>query len=643
MPKVHSFKDYIKNSYYNDLWDVLFEYIADNPAELDLYTYKIQQPSEAELCEMNIRRIDVNDAPKNAIFFDVIVDTEIWIAEKVRRNKETANKTQWFRISCSGILDGTTFADFTINEVAIYEKKNFNKTDTLSSKGLVPIIYKEDFDAVAETFLAQYYKEALEKPTPVDVVEVVQRMGLVMEEARLSQYFTLFGQMVFDDCEVNIWNDGGLDYEKLGVKCGTILIDPNVSFMRNIGSRNNTIIHECIHWFKHRKYHWLQGLFSTGSASIKCAVDEIAYSSPKKEWTEWDWMEWHANGIAPRVLMPKKQTEAKIEELVEEFEKSYGKDNRLEVLEATMYELAEFFGVSILSAKIRMLDLGYTEAEGVSTYIDDHYIDNYAFDIESKNSDQTYHISIRDGFFLYCTNTIFRNLLDTGKFIYVDARYVLDDPKYVECLSGGGIAFTEYGRMHTDECCLRFDLEINTNRTSVAAYQESLMFKDITLDYTRIPGFNTDNHNMKFFESSPELKRFYVELAEEISVDFETQQNFAKVAWNHIRRNKLNKETFQQKTLLSGKMYDRIKNDNVPKPSLETAMALAIGLKLGGKSGEELLEKAGHKLTDTPLHLTYRKLLNVCKEKGILGCNEILEHLSFPPLCEKEYRDVTPK
>lgn len=63
--------------------------------------------------------------------------------------------------------------------------------------------------------------------------------------------------------------------------------------------------------------------------------------------------------------------------------------NRLAIREGVLFELADFFEVSRQAAKIRMLDLGYREAEGVATYVDDHYISSYAFAADSKNRDQT--------------------------------------------------------------------------------------------------------------------------------------------------------------------------------------------------------------------------------------------------------------
>ena len=58
-------------------------------------------------------------------------------------------------------------------------------------------------------------------------------------------------------------------------------------------------------------------------------------------------------------------------------------------MESVVFELADFFGVSKLSAKIRMIDLGYKEAIGVFTYVDDHYISN-SFEAAAMQKNQTF-------------------------------------------------------------------------------------------------------------------------------------------------------------------------------------------------------------------------------------------------------------
>lgn len=637
MAELRSFKDVIANEFYNIIWDVIFKYVEDNPDRLDCHSYLVNQPDEAELSDLNITRVDVTDSTGDEILFDVIVSAGIIISETVRRNRETDDVEQWFRVSCRGDLNNG-LRNFSIFNVSTYSREPAGKMGRLSD-ALVPIIAKEQFDEVAEAFLREYYPEALVTPMPVPVREVASKMGLTIKELRLSRHFTLFGAMVFNDCTIEYFSAEEREYKSLDVKRGTILVDPDVYFMRCVGCWNNTVIHECVHWYKHRKYHELTGMYDSDAARISCQVHESGRH--RRDWTPTDWMEWHANGIAPRILMPKAVTVQKIEELIHENTIILGANNRLDIMESVIFELAEFFQVSRTAAKIRMLDLGYKEVEGVYTYVDDHYISSYAFDADSKNSNQTYSISLSDSFFEYFSNPFFRRLIDSGNFTYLDGHYVINDPKYIKRSVLGGISLTDYAKMHIDECCIRFDLKYNvTAKTDVVIYLDFIEFRKATPNYNRVPAFNVDNHNMEVFNRSEELKKLHKEYIEEGQFLSTPAGNFAQVAYAHIQRKGYNKAVFCDKTLLSGKTFDRIKDNRLPNPTLETVMQICIGLELGGIYGEQLLEIAGYKLNNSPQQLAYKKLLHSYYGHSIYECDEVLRALGLASIVPKAYRET---
>lgn len=533
MASVSSFRDVIANMYYNELFDELSEYIEDNPDKLETNSYRVQSPDEAALSDFDIITIDITDSPGNSILFDVIVSAEVEIAETVRRNRETDGIEQWFRISCRADLDDG-IQNFQIKSVSIYNKYRESKLGRLSEY-LVPIIEKEQFDDVATDFLSEFCPEALSTPIPIPVDEVVKRMGLKVKEIQLTKHFTIFGQIVFGDCTIEYYDRNERAYKPLEVSRGTILVDPNVYFMRNIGCMNNTIIHECVHWYKHRKYHELVKTYNSDALLISCRVNET--TKYKKQWTPEDWMEWHANGIAPRILMPKSMTIKKIEELIKKNELLFGTHDRLNIMENVVYELADFFQVSRIAAKIRMLDLGYKEVEGVYTYVDDHFISNYSFKADSLHKNQTYSISLSDSFFEYYANPEFAKIIDSGNFIYVDGHYVINDSKYIKRLENGSIDLTDYAKLHVDECCLLFDLKLNkASKMDIVVYLDSIMFRKATPDYNRVPTFNPDKHNMEVFNRSEELKKFHEEFIEEGQHLSRTTQTFSQAVYGHINQ-----------------------------------------------------------------------------------------------------------
>lgn len=637
MASVSSFRDVIANMYYNELFDELSEYIEDNPDKLESNSYRVQSPDEAALSDFDIIMIDITDSPGNSILFDVIVSAEVEIAETVRRNRETDGIEQWFRISCRADLDDG-IQNFQINSVSIYNKYRESKLGRLSEY-LVPIIEKEQFDDVATEFLSEFCPEALSTPMPIPVDEVVKRMGLKVKEIQLTKHFTIFGQIVFGDCTIEYYDRNERAYKPLEVSRGTILVDPNVYFMRNVGCMNNTIIHECVHWYKHRKYHELVKTYNSDALLISCRVNET--TKYKKQWTPEDWMEWHANGIAPRILMPKSMTIKKIEELIKKNELLFGNHDRLNIMENVVYELADFFQVSRIAAKIRMLDLGYKEVEGVYTYVDDHFISNYSFKADSLHKNQTYSISLSDSFFEYYANPEFAKIIDSGNFIYVDGHYVINDSKYIKRLENGSIDLTDYAKLHVDECCLLFDLKLNkASKMDIVVYLDSIMFRKATPDYNRVPTFNPDKHNMEVFNRSEELKKFHEEFVEEGQHLSRTTQTFSQAVYGHIKRKGYNKVVFIEKTLLSGKTYDRIKNNELNNPTLETVVAICIGLELSPTYSEEILRLAGYTLNNTPQQLAYKKLIHSYRGHSIYECNEVLEALRLSPLCAKAYKEM---
>lgn len=53
------------------------------------------------------------------------------------------------------------------------------------------------------------------------------------------------------------------------IEAGTILINPMIFFMRNVGSKNNTIVHEAVQ-DRHSDFFELQKLLNDDVSHIKC-------------------------------------------------------------------------------------------------------------------------------------------------------------------------------------------------------------------------------------------------------------------------------------------------------------------------------------------------------------------------------------
>lgn len=224
----------------------------------------------------------------------------------------------------------------------------------IEKKSLVPIIPKDKFDSVATEFLEKYCPEALEKPMSVPIMEIARRkMGLkIVPDFRLSEDFSVYGQICFTSGKAQVYFKETDEYRDILVKRGTMLIDPDTLLERNIGCLNNTIAHECVHWFKHRNYHMLcKGRGITTTSSYNYPPRQLD-DSRQTEWSDDDWMEWQANGIAPKILMPIQTVKSAVKDILSLSVSS--RPPRWWIIN----RLADFYKVSKISADIRLRELG---------------------------------------------------------------------------------------------------------------------------------------------------------------------------------------------------------------------------------------------------------------------------------------------
>lgn len=227
-------------------------------------------------------------------------------------------------------------------------------------KPLVPVIRKRDFDVKASEFLAKYCPEALDNPMPVPIGNIARKkMGLlVLTDYRLTEDFSILGQMCFTKGVVPIYDKMEDEFRDLRVRPGTMFIDPDTYFIRNLGSVNNTTAHECVHWEEHRLYFMsLPAASSSNSSSaIACRCPAVEKDeTTQQEWSDIDWIEWQANGIAPRILMPYHTFPRVISEIKKRYTQRTG-DHSADV-KAIARRVADFYNVSMQSAAIRMAEL----------------------------------------------------------------------------------------------------------------------------------------------------------------------------------------------------------------------------------------------------------------------------------------------
>lgn len=456
-----SFADYVKRKCYNGLFSAAENYIRENAGSLDFRTSRVHRVGDLELQDATIERVYVSDLPGMKVAFDVGVELEVLIKEDDYHYDETDIKYPWIRISCEGDLS-KALDDWKITNVEPFDKKNapFNSL----SDALVPYIKHDDLDKAATLFLKEFYPEALEitkrgkPPVWVDPKVLAERLGLKIKSQRIREDASVFGQLYFVDTDAEMYDANTGECKMIHIDGQTIVVDPRNFLLRSLGSYNNTIIHECVHWAKHRKVFELEKLFNDDASCISCEVVGGAASSASKQATEM--MERQANQLAPRIQMPAGPFRAKANEYITKFMKETNARHEVDVMEMVITQLETAFGVSKQAAKIRLVELGFESAIGTYTFLDGHYVKPHAFRRGSLKVNQTFSISAQDAGVERFLNQELKELTQSGDYLFIDNHFVYNAPLYVDRHENGQLILTEYARTHMDECCLVFDMKV---------------------------------------------------------------------------------------------------------------------------------------------------------------------------------------
>lgn len=549
MAEVRSIFSYVDKKCYNGLYNVAAEYIAKHWEAMDLESRRVPDIQTAELTDAWVRRVYVSDLPGDRIAFDVGLEVQIAVSSADHHNDFSDEITEWLRISCEGDL-AQGLNDWTITNTCIYRKQNFPENSM--SDALVPDIRNDKMD----------------------------------------------------DADTEMYDSDQDEMIPVHIPGKTIIVDPMMFLLTNYGSPGNTIIHECVHWVKHRKVYMLEKLYNDKAHGITCEVTGGVQADLSRRATER--MESQANRLAPRIQMPAGPFKAKANDYISRFMREMGARHEIEVMEAVIQQLTTDFVVSRQSVKIRLVELGFEAAVGTFTYIDDHYVKPHSFRKGAIRVDQTFSISAQDAAIQRFINPELKKLTETGDYLFIDNHFVYNTPLYVESNADGNLDLTAYARSHMDECCLVFDMKVTSK---VAGAYHTVCFlnrepSDIAFDITFHNGFQN---------APPERQ---------IAMRKKQQEE-----WLGIRRQMTDDPEQCMKLLLDwrgmnytdlGAIIGRnpktisrtVKGET--EPDLKTAAGICFGLNLPPVISEKLLEVLGCRLMPmNPSHQWINEALHV--------------------------------
>ena len=366
--------------------------------------------------------------------------------------------------------------------------------------------------------------------------------------------------------------------------------------MRNVGTANNTIIHECVHWDRHRKAFELQKLLTGDCNYISCEIvdtyDGIPEDSPSVKW-----MEWQANQLASRILMPAQMTKKVFNNTLRDLYTANSQRRYAELVQETVERVANYFQVSIFAAKLRLIELGYEKVQGTFVYSEGRYLPPFAFRNDAIGKNQTFVIDEQNAIYVMFFEPVLRQLFFENKIVYANSMICINAPEYIEPNEMGYPILTEYALEHVDECCFIFDRKISASQKySDTFYRRCFLCKDVVSD-TFIEATYDPNHkdNQSRSERCKNLEKI-ADVSEDLSAIMgELPSGFGGTLRYHMNRLNVNEEELSYRCHLSSQTLSKYINDNGADKKYANVVAVAKALYLHPVFMEDLIEKAGYK------------------------------------------------
>lgn len=230
------------------------------------------------------------------------------------------------------------------------------------------------------------------------------------------------------------------------------------------------------------------------------------------------------------------------------------------------------------------------------------------------------------------------------RFIHAGGLLVINDPQYVSIVEDSEPTLTEYALEHVDECCLVFD---RTTRVSTKYddffYRICFFCRDADSKSFVEASFNPkEGKNEDVQKRAREMAAIAAEAKRVADILAEVPSSFCGTLDYHIKRRGYTNEKMEERTGISSRMiqdYRKKKDSNI---TLQSVLALCIGLNLQPAFSYDLILKAGFNImTAKDEHLIYRYLIEHHHMENIFMWNEKLQDAGIPQQLPKNGNKMT--
>lgn len=607
MKKYRDFKEYMEDHYLDEMMKAINPIVIRNKDSFE--SDEFYEVKWVELSYASVSGVTFKDMGNNWLEIRTSVDAVIEVSGRTRYGYDTDSATKTYNVFFKGLLENG------LHNVSVLRAEEYNKAiynrDTSLSQNLVSYMYEEDVERHAEDFLKRNFPKALLQPMALPVEEIAKSMGMEMYYAPLGD--KIFGKTYFGEETVTVY-ESILEREKheITTRPGTMLINPNVFFMYNIGTANNTIIHECVHWDRHRRAFELQRLLECGSSHISCEIVET-YDGILEDSPALKWMEWQANQLAPRILMPANMTKRIYVDFLMAVHQSNPLRRYAENVQEAVGRTSYFFGVSLIVAKLRLMELGCEEVLGTFVYCDGEQMPPFAFKKKKISRNQSFVIDEQNLTIQMIIHPELGKLFANQVLIYANHMLCFNDPKYAVQSETGRYELTEYALEHVDECCFIFDRKFSaSDKYSDTFYRRCFLCRE--MDAAKyIPAEYNPDHEIN--QSKTEMQAQIDEIMYRVNAEAKDMQEkmlggFGGGLKYYMDYYGVTLEELEGRCGVSTVSISRYRNGTDTSIEKGTALALCKGMYMTPDHAIHLLSLAGVNMTNpTPSNIFVRILI----------------------------------
>lgn len=642
-----SFKKYIQENYNYVLQDAIQGYINKCYDGLGYHSLNVISLLRQWPDNVQVMTLTCHDDIGPRLTMDVHVCADIVSSGLGTVNYEADRKKRWFTIYLKGMLkDG--LQNVEIIDVDEYQGNTYDPSNGLDEY-LVPYIKSEQLEDIADDFTELWCDdEAYANGTALQTM--LEAQDLICYEADLPA--GEIARMYFREDDVSVY-DSSQDYfdstpEEKTIRPGTMLIDRDCFFMSSYGSIADSIAHEMVHWDRHGKFFEILAILDNNEKTLYCNAEPTG--SPdgltgvaKARW----WAEWQANSLAPRIILPRRIFNTFFPDKLEE-QRSLPHKTEGEVMERALHQLADKFNISVYEAKLRALQLGYKQAEGVCLRVKGSKRPPYSFNPEALDDRQTFILDNKNGARLYREDHKFAELIRTKRFLYTGHVVVINHPLYVKKTSDSsypqGYELTDFALEHIDLCCLKFSRNYTRDDCAFEYYDQCYLSKDVDapafkeardIDYSINKDVLAEAEGLEGYDDEGErLAGILAVLPSSFWGTFDAHMNRLK------SERKLTNEELHFRTGYSERHIRALRKDD-ENVSRNTVYALCIGMHLHPYLSDDLVKKGAGGYPPTKEGMYARTLIERHYMEPLSYINKKLKARGYKPWGnENEIQDV---